>query len=136
MNPLEGVTVLLGVTGSIAAYKAADLASKLTQAGAHVDTILTYSIERRCATILSDARTARHGLDNFLRLLDGVPIGVRCLGVQNRQVQAFALSGIKNGVHLQHRIRFGVPVVVNVLRHNLLPEHDFHSVFTLADVPA
>jgi phosphopantothenoylcysteine decarboxylase/phosphopantothenate--cysteine ligase len=33
--------VLLGVTGSIAAYKAADLASKLTQAGALVDVILT-----------------------------------------------------------------------------------------------
>lgn len=33
--------LLLGVTGSIAAYKAADLASKLTQAGAHVETILT-----------------------------------------------------------------------------------------------
>jgi phosphopantothenoylcysteine decarboxylase / phosphopantothenate---cysteine ligase len=33
--------ILLGVTGSIAAYKAADLASKLTQAGALVDVILT-----------------------------------------------------------------------------------------------
>ena len=33
--------ILLGVTGSIAAYKAADLASKLTQAGAKVDVILT-----------------------------------------------------------------------------------------------
>src|SRR6185436_2181390 len=33
--------ILLGVTGSIAAYKVADLASKLTQAGAEVDVILT-----------------------------------------------------------------------------------------------
>ncbi len=33
--------IILGVTGSIAAYKAADLASKLTQAGALVDVILT-----------------------------------------------------------------------------------------------
>lgn len=32
---------MLGVSGSIAAYKAADLASKLAQAGAQVDTILT-----------------------------------------------------------------------------------------------
>ena len=32
-NPLIDQTILLGVTGSIAAYKAADLASKLTQAG-------------------------------------------------------------------------------------------------------
>jgi len=38
---LQGKRIVLGVTGSIAAYKAADLASKLTQAGAHVDVILT-----------------------------------------------------------------------------------------------
>ncbi|MDA1279023.1 MAG: bifunctional phosphopantothenoylcysteine decarboxylase/phosphopantothenate--cysteine ligase CoaBC [Chloroflexi bacterium] len=41
--PLDGKTVVLGVTGSIAAYKAADLASKLVQAGATVDVILTRS---------------------------------------------------------------------------------------------
>ena len=39
--PLDGKTVVLGVTGSIAAYKAADLASKLVQAGASVDVIMT-----------------------------------------------------------------------------------------------
>jgi phosphopantothenoylcysteine decarboxylase/phosphopantothenate--cysteine ligase len=38
---LNGKTVLLGITGSIAAYKAADLASKLTQAGAAVDVVMT-----------------------------------------------------------------------------------------------
>lgn len=40
-NPLQGKRIVLGVTGSIACYKAADLASKLSQAGAKVDTILT-----------------------------------------------------------------------------------------------
>lgn len=38
---LDQKKILLGVSGSIAAYKAADLASKLTQAGASVDVILT-----------------------------------------------------------------------------------------------
>jgi phosphopantothenoylcysteine decarboxylase/phosphopantothenate--cysteine ligase len=42
-RPLEGRRVVLGVTGSIACYKGADLASKLTQAGAAVDVILTPS---------------------------------------------------------------------------------------------
>ena len=37
----ENKAVVLGVTGSIACYKAVDLASKLTQAGALVDVILT-----------------------------------------------------------------------------------------------
>jgi len=40
-NPIRGKRIVLGVTGSIACYKAADLASKLRQAGALVDTILT-----------------------------------------------------------------------------------------------
>jgi phosphopantothenoylcysteine decarboxylase/phosphopantothenate--cysteine ligase len=40
-NPLLNKHILLGVTGSIAAYKAADLASKLAQAGAQVETVLT-----------------------------------------------------------------------------------------------
>jgi phosphopantothenoylcysteine decarboxylase / phosphopantothenate---cysteine ligase len=40
-NPIVDKNIILGVTGSIAAYKAADLASKLTQAGARVDVILT-----------------------------------------------------------------------------------------------
>lgn len=39
---LSGKRVALGVTGSIACYKALDLASKLTQAGALVDTIMTH----------------------------------------------------------------------------------------------
>lgn len=42
-NPFESKHIILGVTGSIACYKAADLASKLTQAGAMVDVILTES---------------------------------------------------------------------------------------------
>lgn len=41
LNPLENKHIILGVTGSIACYKAADLASKLAQAGALVDVLLT-----------------------------------------------------------------------------------------------
>ena len=40
-DPLEQKRILLGVTGSIACYKAVELASKLTQAGALVDVIMT-----------------------------------------------------------------------------------------------
>ena len=42
---LNGKSIVLGVTGSIAAFKAADLASKLTQAGALVDVVLTRSAQ-------------------------------------------------------------------------------------------
>lgn len=40
-NPINGKRIILGVSGSIACYKAADLASKLSQAGARVNVILT-----------------------------------------------------------------------------------------------
>jgi phosphopantothenoylcysteine decarboxylase/phosphopantothenate--cysteine ligase len=40
---LANKTVILGITGSIAAYKAADLASKLVQTGANVRVVLTKS---------------------------------------------------------------------------------------------
>jgi phosphopantothenoylcysteine decarboxylase/phosphopantothenate--cysteine ligase len=41
--PFENKKIILGVTGSIAAYKAAELASRITQAGGCVTTILTKS---------------------------------------------------------------------------------------------
>ncbi len=40
------VNILLGVSGGVAAYKAVDLASKLTQANARVQTILTENAQR------------------------------------------------------------------------------------------
>ncbi|MGV8048905.1 MAG: bifunctional phosphopantothenoylcysteine decarboxylase/phosphopantothenate--cysteine ligase CoaBC [Anaerolineaceae bacterium] len=58
-NPLEGKHIVLGVTGSIAAYKAADLASKLTQAGALVDCILTESAVRFVGPITFKSVTGR-----------------------------------------------------------------------------
>ena len=39
--PLQGRHIVLGVTGSISCYKAADLASKLRQAGAVVEVVMT-----------------------------------------------------------------------------------------------
>ncbi len=45
----DGPTILLGVSGGVAAYKAVDLASKLTVAGAKVNTVMT---ENACRLIL------------------------------------------------------------------------------------
>jgi phosphopantothenoylcysteine decarboxylase/phosphopantothenate--cysteine ligase len=43
---LEGVNVLLGVTGAVAVYKAVDLASKLAAAGASLRTVMTENARR------------------------------------------------------------------------------------------
>ena len=56
---LDGQRVLLGVTGGIAAYKAADLCSKLVQAGAQVDVILTEAATRFIAPLTFSALSGR-----------------------------------------------------------------------------
>jgi phosphopantothenoylcysteine decarboxylase/phosphopantothenate--cysteine ligase len=43
---LKNKTIVLGITGGIAAYKAVDLASKLTQAGAKVETVMTEAAQK------------------------------------------------------------------------------------------
>ena len=42
----EGKNIVLGVTGSIAAYKAADLASKLVKGGASVNVVMTRDAQK------------------------------------------------------------------------------------------
>ncbi|MBM2842592.1 MAG: phosphopantothenoylcysteine decarboxylase/phosphopantothenate/cysteine ligase [Anaerolineales bacterium] len=51
--------ILLGVTGSIAAYKAADLASQLTQAGALVDAVLSEAAQRFVSPLTLASVTGR-----------------------------------------------------------------------------
>ena len=51
--------IILGVCGSIAAYKAADLASKLTQAGAAVDVIMTEAAQRFVSPLTFEALSGR-----------------------------------------------------------------------------
>jgi len=59
MPNLTNKQILLGVTGSIASYKAADLASKLTQAGAKVDVILTSAAEKFITPLTFQSVTGR-----------------------------------------------------------------------------
>src|SRR3972149_10597220 len=59
MSILSGKHILLGVTGSIAGYKAADLASKLTQAGVQVDVILTGAAEKFITPLTFQSVTGR-----------------------------------------------------------------------------
>jgi phosphopantothenoylcysteine decarboxylase/phosphopantothenate--cysteine ligase len=59
MSILSGKHILLGVTGSIAGYKAADLASKLAQAGAQVDVLLTSAGEKFVTPLTFQSVTGR-----------------------------------------------------------------------------
>src|SRR5438045_4425091 len=56
---LQGKHIVLGVTGGIAAYKVVDLASKLVQAGALVDVIMTQGAQRFVTPLTFQAITKR-----------------------------------------------------------------------------
>ena len=59
ITPFHKKRIVLGVTGSIAAYKAADLASKLAQNGAQVDVILTQAALNFVSTLTFQSITGR-----------------------------------------------------------------------------
>lgn len=59
MYNLTKKSVVVGVSGSIAAYKAADLASKLTQAGAAVDVVLTPAAAKFVSPLTFQSLTGR-----------------------------------------------------------------------------
>ena len=58
-NPIKDKTILLGISGSIAAYKAVELASQLTKSGALVDVILTPAAEKLVSALTFRSVTGR-----------------------------------------------------------------------------
>ena len=65
--PLEGRRLALGVTGGVAAYKAAELASALRQAGAAVETLMTEAATRFVAPLTFHALT---GVEPLVDMFD------------------------------------------------------------------
>jgi len=59
-GPLAGRSIVLGVCGSIAAYKGADLCSKLVQAGADVTVVMTDAATKLVGPLTFQALTGRH----------------------------------------------------------------------------
>jgi phosphopantothenoylcysteine decarboxylase / phosphopantothenate---cysteine ligase len=60
MAVLPGKHIVLGITGSIAAFKAAELASQLAQMGAQLDVILTPAAEKFITPLTLQSVTGRH----------------------------------------------------------------------------
>jgi phosphopantothenoylcysteine decarboxylase / phosphopantothenate---cysteine ligase len=64
---MKGRRILLGVTGGIAAYKAADLCSKLVQAGAEVTVVMTESAQRFVTPLTFESLSRREVLTDLWR---------------------------------------------------------------------
>ncbi len=85
---LEPITVLvnkhimLGVTGSIAVYRAVDLASKLTQAGALVDVIMTEAAQRFVTPLTFQSVTGRPVYTSMWQMAgDALPTHIAHVGL-------------------------------------------------------
>ncbi|MEX1230561.1 MAG: phosphopantothenoylcysteine decarboxylase [Planctomycetaceae bacterium] len=76
---MPGNEILLGVTGGIAAYKSADLASKLMQAGYQVSVVMTAAAEKFIGATTFEALTGRavhRGMFNPQEHFQGEHIGL------------------------------------------------------------
>lgn len=76
-----GKRIVLGVTGSIAAYKAAHIASRLTQLGAVVDVVMTESATKLVAPLTFQSLTQRTVHVDMFKLIDNAEITHVSLGV-------------------------------------------------------
>ncbi len=89
MKVFEEKQIVLGVTGSIAAYKIVDLASKLTQSRALVDVILTESAARLVSPLTFSSVTGRKAyVDQDLWQVEDHVLHIK-LGEEN---QAFLIA--------------------------------------------
>ena len=77
---LQGKRIVLGVSGGIAAYKAADLASRLVKAGAQVDVIMTPAAVEFVAPLTFQALTGRPVLVEMFALREDAAISHVALG--------------------------------------------------------
>ena len=74
-NPFQDRHIVLGVTGGIAAYKAAELTSRLVKAGATVDVIMTDNAQEFVAPLTFQALTHRPVVTEMFALLAETEIG-------------------------------------------------------------
>ncbi len=74
IQAISGKRIVLGVAGSIACYKAADIASKLTQAGAQVDVVLTGSAQEFVTPLTFRSLTHRSVITDLFDLGSDDPL--------------------------------------------------------------
>jgi phosphopantothenoylcysteine decarboxylase/phosphopantothenate--cysteine ligase len=118
-RPWHGRRVLLGVTGSIAAYKAVQLARDLSRLGAQVDVILTDAAQRFVAPLSFEGVTGRRALTNLfsaegaaLHITLGREADVVCVAPATADFIARAAQGRADDLLCTTLLATRAPVVV------------------------
>lgn len=99
---LNGKTILLGVTGSISAYKACDIARLFVKAGADVHIVMTSSAERFVSALTFEALTRNTVLtdatESWSSELNHIDIGKKCDAFVIAPATANTINKLKYGI--------------------------------------
>ena len=117
---LENKTVLLGITGSISAYKACDLARLFVKAGAQVHVVMTPSAERFVSSLTFEALTRNPVLteksESWSSELNHIEIGKKCDAFIIAPASANTLNklskGIADNILTQTALAYAGPMLV------------------------
>jgi phosphopantothenoylcysteine decarboxylase/phosphopantothenate--cysteine ligase len=117
---LNGKSVLLGVTGSISAYKACDLARLFVKAGADVHVVMTPSAERFVSALSFEALTRNPVLteksESWSSDLNHIEIGKKCDAFVIAPATANTLNklskGIADNILTQTALAYAGPMLV------------------------
>lgn len=117
--PWEGKRVVLGVTGSIAAYKSIQVARDLTRLGAVVDVVLTRSAQKFVAPLTFEGVTGRPTLTDLfsadgaaLHILLGREADVVCVAPATADFLARAAQGRADDLICTTLLATRAPVVI------------------------
>ena len=117
---LTGKSVLLGVTGSISAYKACDLARLFVKAGAQVHVVMTPSAERFVSALTFEALTRNPVLtessESWSSELNHIEVGKKCDAFIVAPATANTLNklskGLADNILTQTALAYAGPMLV------------------------
>jgi len=117
---LSGKSVLLGVTGSISAYKACDLARLFVKAGASVHVVMTPSAERFVSSLTFEALTRNPVLteksESWSSDLNHIELGKKCDAFIVAPASANTINklskGIADNILTQTALAYAGPMLV------------------------
>ena len=112
---IRNKTIVLGVTGSIAAYKAAEIASQLTQAGAKVNVIMTEEAIQFISPVTFRAITGRPVVTEMFDLASEFSIEHVSLARAADIVVLPYLSGVSASAVLKTAIGYAKPIICSDL---------------------
>jgi phosphopantothenoylcysteine decarboxylase/phosphopantothenate--cysteine ligase len=130
---LKNKTVLLGVTGSISAYKACDLARLFIKAGASVHVVMTPSAERFVSALTFEALTRNAVLtessESWASGLNHIDIGKTCNVFVIAPATANTINkmskGIADNILLQTALAFNKTLLIAPSANTNMIEHHY-----------